>query len=229
MIREWALRLWYHIARIACAIVICLPYRVRIYGRRNIPKTGPVLVLSNHQSFLDSIFGQAMIGRRFLFLARDTLFKNRFFGALLRSISVIPIKRGQSDMATIKKVINELKRGRSVCLYPEGTRTWDGRIADMKPGVALLSRRSGAKVVPSVIDGAFECWPRHKKLPSLGKIAVCYGEPITSEKVKELGDEGFAAMLTARLRTMQNELRAKSGKEPYDYNSTTHQEPKKVL
>jgi len=229
MIREWALRLWYHIARVMCAVVVCLPYRVRVYGRENLPKTGPVLVLSNHQSFLDPLFGQAMIGRRFLFLARDTLFKNRFFGALLRSISAIPIKRGQSDTATIKRVINELKRGRSVCLYPEGTRTSDGKIADMKPGVALLSRRSGAKVVPSVIDGAFECWPRHKKFPSLGKIAVCYGEPITSEKVKELGDEGFAALLTARLRKMQNELRIRSGKQPFDYSETTGAQVRKVL
>ncbi len=229
MIKEWALCLWYHIARITCAIVICLPYRVRIYGRKNIPKTGPVLVLSNHQSFFDPIFSQAMIGRKFLFLARDTLFKNRFFGALLRSISVIPIKRGQSDIATIKKVIGELKRGRSVFLYPEGTRTSDGKIADMKPGVAMLSRRSGAKVVPSVIDGAFECWPRHKKFPSLGKISVCYGEPITSEKVKELGDEGFAALLTAQLRKMQNELRIKSGKQPLDYSQTTEAQVRKVL
>ena len=229
MIKEWALRLWYHIARIACAIVICLPYRVRIYGRKNIPKTGPVLVLSNHQSFLDPIFGQGMIGRRFLFLARDTLFKNRFFGALIRSINAIPIKQGQSDMATIKKIIGELKRGRSVFLYPEGTRTSDGKIADMKPGVAMLSRRSGAKVVPSVIDGAFECWPRHKKFPSLGKISVCYGEPITSEKVKELGDEGFAALLTVQLRKMQNELRIRSGKQPLDYSQTTEAQVRKVL
>ena len=229
MIKEWALRLWYHIARFMCAIVVCLPYRVQVYGRENLPKTGPVLVLSNHQSFLDPLFGQAMIGRRFLFLARNTLFKNRFFGALLRSISVIPIKRGQSDMATIKKVINELKRGRSVCLYPEGTRTSDGKIADMKPGVALLSRRSGVKVVPSVIDGAFECWPRHKKFPSLGKITVSYGEPITSEKVKELGDEAFAALLTERLRKMQNELRMKSGKQPFDYCQTAGAQARKVL
>jgi 1-acyl-sn-glycerol-3-phosphate acyltransferase len=229
MIKEWALRLWYHIARITCAIVICLPYRVRIYGRKNIPKTGPVLVLSNHQSFLDPIFGQAMIGRRFLFLARDTLFENGLFGALLRSLSVIGIKRGQSDMATIKKVIGELKRGRSVCLYPEGTRTSDGKIADMKPGVGMLSRRSGVKVVPSVIDGAFECWPRHKKFPSLGKISVCYAEPITSEKVKELGDEGFAALLTAQLRKMQNELRIRSGKQPLDYSQTTEAQVRKVL
>ena len=218
MIREWVLRLWYHIARVMCAILVCLPYRVRVYGRNNIPKTGPLLVLSNHQSFLDPIFGQAMIGKMFLFLARDTLFKNRFFGAVLHSISVIPIKRGQSDMATIKKVINQLKRGRSVCLYPEGTRTSDGKIADMKPGVALLSRRSGATVVPSVIDGAFECWPRHKKFPSLGKITVSYGEPITSERVKELGDEAFAVLLTERLRKMQTELRTKSGRQSFDYS-----------
>ncbi|MHC5060673.1 MAG: lysophospholipid acyltransferase family protein [Planctomycetota bacterium] len=229
MIKELVLRLWYHIARILCAIVICLPYRVRVYGRKNIPETGPVLVLSNHQSFLDPIFGQGMIGRRFLFLARDSLFKNRFFGALLRSISAIPIKRGQSDMATIKKVISELKGGRSVCLYPEGTRTPDGKIADMKPGVALLSRRSGASVVPSVIDGAFECWPRYKKFPSLGKVSVSYGEPIESGKVKELGDEKFAELLTVRLRDMQNELRAKTGRQPFDYSRDTETPTTEVL
>ncbi len=228
MIKDWILLLWYHIARVVCVIVVCWPFRVRVYGRKNIPR-GPVLVLSNHQSFLDPIFGQVMIGRRFMFLARDTLFKNRFFAAILYSISVIPIKRGQSDMATIKKVIGELKRGCSVCLYPEGTRTYDGKIGDMKPGVALLSRRSGVVVVPSVIDGAFECWPRHQKFPSLGKISVIYGEPIESEKVKELGDKKFAELLTMRMRALQNELRAKTGRPPFDYSQTTEAPAGKVL
>ena len=229
MIREWIQRLWYHIARIICATVVCLPCRVRIYGRKNLPKTGPVLVLSNHQSLLDPIFGQGMIGRIFHFVARDSLFKTRFFGALLRSVYAIPIKRSRGDFAAIKKIIDKLKQGRAVCLYPEGTRTSDGKIADIKPGFGLISRRGGAKVVPAVIDGAFECWPRHKRFPSIGKVAVSYGRPITVEQVRQLGNEEFARVLTDRLREMQNKLRIKSGKEPFDYSRTVQAEVRKVL
>jgi 1-acyl-sn-glycerol-3-phosphate acyltransferase len=112
---------------------------------------------------------------------------------------------------------------------PEGTRTVDGRIADIKPGFGLLSRRSGAKVVPVVIDGAFECWPRHKKFPSIGKVTVSYGELITPELVRELGDKEFARVITGRLRQMQNELRIKSGKEPFDYSQSAGAEVRKAL
>jgi len=99
----------------------------------------------------------------------------------------------------------------------------------LKPGVALLSRKSGATVVPSVIDGAFECWPRHKKFPSLGKITVSYGEPITSERVKELGDQAFAVLLTERLRKMQTELRTKSARQPFDYSGQAQKKLKEVV
>jgi len=229
MIKELVQCLWYHVARIIGAIVICLPCRVRVYGRKNIPKSGPLILLSNHQSFFDPLFGQAMIWQRFYFVARDSLFKNMFFGALLRSLCVTPIKRGASDLSAVRKIISKLNQGLAVCLYPEGTRTSDGRIADIKPGVALLSRRGGAKVVPVVIDGAFECWPRHKKWPSIGKVTVSYGEPMTSAQVRELGDKEFARVITGRLRQMQNELRIKSGKEPFDYSQSAGAEVRKAL
>jgi 1-acyl-sn-glycerol-3-phosphate acyltransferase len=75
----------------------------------------------------------------------------------------------------MKKVVSRLKEGKGVCLFPEGTRTSDGKIATLKPGFGFLCRRGEAAVVPAVIDGAFECWPRHKKIFSPGRIVVCYG------------------------------------------------------
>ena len=93
-----------------------------------------------------------------------------------------------------------------------------GKIAEVKPGFALLSRKGNAQVVPVVIDGAFECWPRSQKFPKFRKIAVMYGEVITPEQAKELGDREFAKVLTQKLRQMQTELRTKLGKEPYDYS-----------
>jgi len=71
--------------------------------------------------------------------------------------------------------------------------------------------------VPVVIDGAFECWPRHKKIFSPGSISVCYGKVITAEQIKNMGDRKLAEVLTDTLRRMQNECRMEQGKKPYDY------------
>ena len=117
----------------------------------------------------------------------------------------------------MKKVIEKLKQGQGVCLFPEATRSGDGKITAFKPGFGLLCRRGGAAVVPTVIDGAFEAWPRDKKIFSPGKIVVRYGEAIMPEEIKEMGDEKFAELLTRKLREMQNECRAKLGRKTYEY------------
>ncbi|MDO8303465.1 MAG: lysophospholipid acyltransferase family protein, partial [Sedimentisphaerales bacterium] len=136
---------------------------------------------------------------------------------LISSVNVSAIKRDTADIAAIKMFIEKLKAGNAVVLFPEATRTHDGKIADVKPGFGLLSRRANVPVVPIVIDGAFECWPRTKKIFSPGRITVVYGEMISPEKIKEMGDEKFANYLTAILRKMQNEIRIKFGKEPLRY------------
>ncbi|TSA46063.1 hypothetical protein D4R52_01220, partial [bacterium] len=95
----------------------------------------------------------------------------------------------------------------------------DGRIAPFKPGFGLLCRRGGASVVPVLVDGAFECWPRHKKIFLPGaQIVVCYGKCITADEVKNMNDRELAERLTDTLRQMQHSCRIKHGKEPYDYN-----------
>jgi len=106
-----------------------------------------------------------------------------------------------------------------VCLFPEGTRTQDGRIASFKPGFGLLCRRSKATVVPVLIDGAFECWPRHKKLFSPGAIVVQFGKPLPPEQVATMSNEQLADTVTQTLRQMQREARLQQGKQPYDYGA----------
>ena len=210
--------LWHNFARLLCVIFVCLPYRLRAYNKKSVPKKGPLLVLCNHQSFLDPIFSQSYIIRSFYFIARDSLYRIKVFGLLIRSLFTIPIKRDQADVATMKKILQLLKENRPVCLYPEGTRTHDGKIAQIKPGFSLLARRSGATVVPAVIDGAFECWPRTRKFPKLGKVSVIYGEPVTLNQVEQLSDREFADLITKKLRELQTELRTKLNKKPFDYS-----------
>jgi 1-acyl-sn-glycerol-3-phosphate acyltransferase len=115
-------------------------------------------------------------------------------------------------------IIAKLKQGEGVCLFPEATRTTDGRIAHFKGGFTLLCRRGNSPVIPVLIDGAFECWPRHKKLFKPGsKITVTYGKPISAEQVREMEDDDFATLLTDTLRNMQSQIRIKDGKQPFNY------------
>lgn len=210
---------WFRFARWFCKVFCIVLFRFRVHGKENVPESGAFLLVSNHQSFLDPLFCGILLKRPLYFLARNTLFKNRFFGWLIASMNTIPVRRGEADISAIKTVISKLKAGHGVCLFPEATRTKDGKIAAFKPGFGLLCRRGFAAVVPTVIDGAFECWPRDKKLFSVGKeIVVSYGPAITAEQVKNMSDRELAEKLTSKLRQMQNDCRVKYGKEPYDYS-----------
>ena len=209
---------WFSVARFACRIFCRLFFRLRVFGRENIPEQGAFLLVSNHQSFLDPLFCGIRIKRHLWFLARDNLFTNWFFGPLFSSVNAIPVRRNQADLTAIKKVISMLKQGKAFCIFPEGTRTRDGKINAFKPGFGLLCRRGSAAVVPVMVDGAFEAWPRHKKLFSLWrKIVVTFGQCIPAENVKKMNDRELAEKLTLTLRRMQNDCRVKQGKEPYDY------------
>jgi len=208
---------WYWFALWGCRFFCILFFRVRACGTENVPEKGPFILVSNHQSFLDPIFCTVALKRQLCYVARDSLFANRFFGWVISSVNTIPVKRGKTDLSAIKRIIRLLKEGKGVCLFPEGTRTSDGKIASLKPGFSLFCKRTEASIVPVVIDGAFECWPRNKKVFSSGSISVCYGKAIKYEQVKNISDERLAELLTDTLRQMQNDCLLKQGKKIHDY------------
>jgi 1-acyl-sn-glycerol-3-phosphate acyltransferase len=211
-------RIWFPIARGICSIFCRFFFNLRIYGKENVPNHGAFILVCNHQSFLDPVFAGIPLKQHLHFLARDTLFGNRFFGWLIASVNTIPVKRGHADLSAIKAVVERLRSGDGACLFPEGTRTKDGRIAPFKPGFGLLCRRAGAAVVPVMIDGAFECWPRHKKLFSPGaEITIRYGRAISPEQVTNMSGKKLAEDLTNMVRRMQNDCRAALGKRTYEY------------
>ena len=194
-------------------------FRMRFAGLDNVPSAGPYILAVNHQSFLDPMLAGIALKSQLCFMARDTLFKSRIFGPLLLSVKAIPVRRGQADISSIRKIIEKLKHGNGVCLFPEATRSSDGKIASFKGGFTLLCRRGNAPVVPVLIDGAFECWPRHRKLFKPGsKITVSYGKPISVEQITAMSDDDFARLLTNTLRTMQTQTRIEQGKQPFNYS-----------
>ena len=208
--------MWYRFCRFISKCMYYWPFRPTIYGRENVPDEGPLLILSNHQSFLDPSMCQGPVDREFYFVARHTLFDG-LLGKFFYSIHCLPVNREKPDLSTMKKTLAILKGGGVICLYPEATRTRDGRIGEIKPGFGFFARRSGATIIPTAIEGAFECWPRTKKFPSLGPVVVSYGEPIPAETVKQMGDVKFAAYFTDILQKLHNDCRRKMGREPFDY------------
>lgn len=218
MIKQRIGYFWYFMWCWACRIFCVICFQPRYFNKSYIPQKGGFLLLSNHQSFLDPMLNANPITRPCCFAARDSLFKVPVFGKIVHSVNAIPIRRGQADLTAMRMFVDKLKDGYGLVLYPEGTRTLSGRILDVKPGFSLLARRANVPVIPSVIDGAYECWPKNKKLFSCGRVYVSYGLPIPAEKVAELGDREFAKYLTKILREMQTELRLKIGKKPFDYS-----------
>ncbi len=221
MFKFWFNKIVYEMIRDFLLVTFVILFRMRGYGLKNVPSKGPVIFLSNHQSFFDPIFCQILVWRHMYYVARDSLFKYKFVGSFLKFVYAIPIRQGEGDLGAMRKIIGKLKENATVCLFPEGSRTRDGKIAKVQPGFTLLTRKTGASVVPVVIDGAFECWPRDKKWPSIGKVRISYGEAITADAIAEMGDKAFSALLTAKLRQMQNKLREAGGKEVYVYDDVS--------
>ena len=215
---------WYWLARLGCQIFCAVFFRYRSYGRENLPAEGSFILASNHQSYLDPVFCGVAIKRHLTYVARDTLFRYRLFAWLIGSLNAIPIGRDKAGIAAMRAIIDRLRQGAGVCLYPEGTRTHDGRVIPVKPGFGLLCRRSKAAVVPVLIDGAFESWPRFNRLFIPGAIVVQFGTPLQPQEIAAMSNEDLAEYLTRTLRRMQHEVRVKQGKRPYDYETPSDRE-----
>jgi 1-acyl-sn-glycerol-3-phosphate acyltransferase len=184
-----------------------LGWGFRATGRRHMPPTGPVLIASNHQSFMDPVLIGAAATRRLTYLARSTLFDNPALAAVIRHYGAVPIDRGFGKEG-LQTVLGELTQGRAVLMFPEGERTHDGRLQPLKPGVSLLVKRVTCPIVPAAVAGVFDAWPRHKTwptpdplvLPCQGRsITVAFGPPIDPARYKGMDREGMLADLSAKI------------------------------
>lgn len=171
----------HYAARFVAAVLFRLFYRMKITGEENIPLNSGIMYMSNHASYLDPPLLSAMSWKRQLnFMARDTLFKNPFFGGFIRAVGAIPIKRGTVDRKSWGALIDRIAEGGAVVFFPEGTRTPDGEMREGKPGTGMLIHASRAKVLPAYIKGSYEAWPKGRALPRLFKtIEVHYGKPMS--------------------------------------------------
>jgi 1-acyl-sn-glycerol-3-phosphate acyltransferase len=188
----------YRFAHTLSRVIGTLYFRMRVVHRELFPETGGALVVANHVSYLDPPLIGCCFRKPIYCLARKSLFRG-FFAWFLPRINVLPVDRGKPDMAGMKRVLQLLKEGNRVLLFPEGTRSVDGNLLPAEAGVGFIIAKCGVPVVPVRISGAFECYPRSAAFPKPGKITITAGPPVDFSAIpKELtGRELYQAYADA--------------------------------
>ncbi|MBF0486385.1 MAG: 1-acyl-sn-glycerol-3-phosphate acyltransferase [Candidatus Omnitrophica bacterium] len=157
------------------AILSFIFYPCRTSGRENIPRQGGFILASNHESNIDPMLLPVVTPRRLRFLAKDSLFKNPFWGFIIRTGGGIPVKRASADKGALAAVLHELEEGFPVLMFPQGTRGG----AKVQPGVGFLAVKSGKPVVPVYIEGTARVLPKKVYFPKRHPVKVVFGKPVT--------------------------------------------------
>jgi 1-acyl-sn-glycerol-3-phosphate acyltransferase len=184
-------------------------FSLKSHGRHHIPQTGGVLLVANHQSYLDPILLGVHLRRHMSYLAKSELFANRYFGAAIRALYAFPVKQGAGDVGAVKETIKRLREGHMLNIYPEGSRCTDGELGPILPGAALVVKRAGVPIIPVVIEGSFDAWPKDRKVFRPHPVSVMYGPPLDVRGMK--GDE-ITRLIDHTLHAMFADLRERHRK-----------------
>jgi len=181
-------------------------FRLKVRGAGNLPDTGGALIACNHQSYLDPIIIGGTSRRPVVFMARDTLFRNRLFARLIRKCNAFPVRRGKLDRKALQTAVDKLRAGRLLLLFPEGTRTDDGSIRELHSGAVMLAHKANVPIVPAAINGAFQAWPKTHRLFRFKPVSITYGEPMPPPDPAERESyERVRLQLQNRLKQMLEE------------------------
>jgi len=181
-------------------------FRWRVFNAERVPLTGPVILASNHASFLDPPLVGSGLPRPINYLARESLFRFPGIGALLRSWNSVPVDRDGGGAAGLKAILGRLLAGGAIILFPEGTRTKDGNLQPARSGIGLTVIKSDAMVIPVRTFGTFEAYGRNVKIPRPIPVAVKYGEPMRFEKLRAEARECSKARLKKIYQEIADEI-----------------------
>ncbi|MFJ8165294.1 lysophospholipid acyltransferase family protein [Streptomyces sp. NPDC096136] len=214
--------MFYHLLKhVLLGPLLRLLFRPRIEGLENVPEEGAAIVAGNHLSFSDHFLMPAILRRRITFLAKAEYFtgpglKGRLTAAFFRSAGQIPVDRSGKDagQAALREGLGVLAKGELLGIYPEGTRSHDGRLYKGKVGVAAMALQAGVPVVPCAMLGTFEIQPPGQTLPRVRRVTIRFGAPL--EFSRYAGMEGERAVLRAVTDEIMYAILNLSGQEYVD-------------
>lgn len=180
----------YGLLRIIFTFIYSVIFPTTVKGKENIPKEGAVILAANHLSNWDPPLVGTFIPRHLAYMAKEELFKVPILKNILENVHTFPVKRGASDRAAIKTALQMLEAKECICMFPEGTRSKDGKLREFKKGSLKLATMAKAPVVPVSINSAYRAYEIDRKFKPID-ITVTFGEPIytdnlTREEEKEL-------------------------------------------
>lgn len=202
--------LWYNLNFCWVWATFTFGFSFRCVGSRNMPKSGPVLVLANHESYFDPLAVGLAVRRRLYYLARKTLFKEGVFGKYLRSVGCVPVDQVGVAKEGLRASVELLQAGKPLLVFPEGERTWTGQMQGFKAGITLVLRRVQPTIVPVGVAGAFELYPRTAKIPRLAPcllgpgISASVGKPISPSEYARMDREPLLDFLFQRVQAEVN-------------------------
>jgi 1-acyl-sn-glycerol-3-phosphate acyltransferase len=168
----------YRILKPLAVALMRLYFRLEVDGREHVPRAGPVLLVSNHLSVLDPPLIGGASPRELFFLAKEELFRVPVFGGFIRALNARPVKRDGPDSRALKTALRLLEEGRALLVFPEGTRSVEGRLGEGKPGAGMLAVMSEAPVLPVHISGTGRALPPGSAAPRPAKVRVRFGPPL---------------------------------------------------
>ena len=163
----------------------------RVIGAENIIEEGPAIIAPNHASFLDPPLAGTACKRGIHYLARKSLLDWPVLGPILPELNVIPVDPKNAERSALMGIIRVIRAGGAALIFPEGTRTKDGRLQPAQPGIGMIVAKTGAPVVPMRIFGSFEAFPRDRKTPRRVPITVVVGPPLRFDASEASGRDAY--------------------------------------
>jgi 1-acyl-sn-glycerol-3-phosphate acyltransferase len=188
----------------------------RVYNPERVPLKGPVILASNHTSYLDPPLVGSPLHRSINFLARASLFRFPVMGWVLRQWQAVPVDRDGGGAAGLRAILDRLLAGGAIILFPEGTRSPDGKLQKARSGIGLTVIKSDAAVVPVRVFGTYEAYGRHIRIPRPHSVGVKYGQPMRFEALRAEAGTCAKTRLKEIYQEVTDQIMAEIAKlEPY--------------
>lgn len=182
---------WYLLGYSLSKAVARTFFSYRVIGAENVIEDGPAIIACNHASFLDPPLAGIACKRAIHYLARKSLLDWPVMGALMPEWNVIPVDPKNAERSALMGIIRVIREGGAALIFPEGTRSKDGRLQPAQPGVGMIVAKTGAPVVPMRIFGSFDAFPRDRKTPRRIPITVVVGKALYFESGEVCGRDAY--------------------------------------
>ncbi len=188
----------YRLLRLFFSLWLRIGHRLAITGLERVPGTGPVILCANHSSYYDSMLLGLCTRRPVRFMIVDDFYHHPFLGFFVRHCGAIPVTLRGGDREALRRAAELLRSGGVLGIFPEGRLTRTGHVGGGKPGVALLAAAAGAPIVPVTISGAYDAYPRGRRLPRPGRIALRVHEAVAVDPARR-HDREYLRLMTDRV------------------------------